>query len=90
MLDVAVVGALLLGFRLEGTLMESSIFGVVTEVALNWLSLVAAEVLTKTVSVTIVLVSVELGASVSMSGDSVSGVMVGVSKCVGRNGLSLV
>lgn len=90
MLDVAVVGALLLGFRLEGTLMESSIFGVVTEVALNWLSLVAAEVLTKTVSVTIVLVSVELGASVTVSGGSVSGVMVGVSKCVGRNGLSLV
>lgn len=90
MLDVAVVGALLLGFRLEGTLMESSIFGVVTEVALNWLSLVAAEVLTKTVSVTIVLVSVELGASVTVSGGPVSGVMVGVSKCVGRNGLSLV
>lgn len=68
--------------------MESSIFGVVTEVALNWLSLVDAEVLT--VSVTIALVSVELGASVTVSGGSVFGVMVGVSKCVGRNGLSLV
>lgn len=68
--------------------MESSIFGVVTEVALNWLSLVDAEVLT--VSVTIALVSVELGASVTVSGGSVSGFMVGVSKCVGRNGLSLV
>lgn len=70
--------------------MESSIFGVVTEVTLNWLSLVDAEVLTKTVSVTIALVSVELGASVMVSGGSVSGVMVGVSKCVERNGLSLV
>lgn len=90
MLDVAVVGTLLLGFRLEGMLMESSIFGVVTEVTLNWLSLVDAEVLTKTVSVTIALVSVELGASVMVSGGSVSGVMVGVSKCVERNGLSLV
>lgn len=88
MLDVAVIGTLLLGFRLEGTLMESSIFGVVTEVALNWLSLVDAEVLT--VSVTIALVSVELGGSVTVSGGSVFGVMVGVSKCVGRNGLSLV
>lgn len=68
--------------------MESSIFGVVTEVALNWLSLVDAEVLT--VSVTIALVSVELGGSVTVSGGSVFGVMVGVSKCVGRNGLSLV
>lgn len=70
--------------------MESSIFGVVTEVTLNWLSLVDAEVLTKTVSVTIALVSVELGASMTVSGGSVSGVMVGVSKCVERNGLSLV
>lgn len=90
MLDAAVVGKLLLGFRLEGTLTESSIFGVVIEVALNWLSLVDVEVLTKTVSVTIVLVSVKLGASVTVSGGSVSGVMVGVSKCVERNGLSLV
>lgn len=89
LLEVVVVGKLLLGFRVEETLMEPGIVGVVIEVALNRLSLVDIEVLLKTVSVTTVLVSVELGASVTVSEGSVSGVMEEVSKCVGRNVLSL-
>lgn len=68
--------------------MESGIFGVTTEVTLNQLSLVDMEVLVKPVS--IVLVSVELGASVVILEGSVSGVMEEVSIYVGRNGPSLV
>lgn len=70
--------------------MESGVLGVVIEVALSWLSLVDVEVLLKTESISIVLMSVQLGASVTVSEGSASGVMVGVSKCVGKNGLSLV
>lgn len=88
LLEVVAVGKLLLGFRVEGTLMEPGILGVVREVAFNRLSLVDMEVFLKTVSVTIVLVSVELGASVMVSEGSVSGVMEEVSKCVGRDVLS--
>ena len=65
----------MLGFRLEGTLIEPGVFGVVIEVALNRSSLVDIGALLKTVSVTIVLVSVELGASVMVSDGWVSGVM---------------
>lgn len=90
LLEAVVVGKLLLGFRVEGTLTEPGIFGVVIEVTFNRLSSVDVEALLKSVSITIVLESVELGASVTVSERSVSGVMEEVPKCGGRNVLSLV
>lgn len=90
LLEAVVAGKLLLGFRVEGTLIESGVFGVAIEVTFNRLSPVDVEVLLNTVSITIVLGSVELGASVTVSEGSVSGVMAEVSKCGGRHVLSLV